>query len=80
MPLTPEVLARVRFLPIDAYAMNWIELRRYLLETIQLGDRQQAQKLCGDRGNRLLILGHNLGTSIEPTHETRLQQAMQQHS
>ncbi|NJL23672.1 MAG: hypothetical protein HC895_27375 [Leptolyngbyaceae cyanobacterium SM1_3_5] len=42
--LSPEVLARVRFLPINAYDMQACELRRYLAETIQLIDRQTDPK------------------------------------
>ncbi|MBD2090384.1 hypothetical protein H6F67_11010 [Microcoleus sp. FACHB-1515] len=74
--LSPEVLARLRFLPIDCYGMHPSELKRYLLETVQMIDRQEAEKSCGDRGDRSPVLGHNLGTSIESTHEVQTQQAI----
>lgn len=61
--LSPEVLARVRFLPTDAYGMDWQELRLYLIETIQLGDRQFGEHLFTQFvANRPPVLGHNLGT------------------
>ena len=60
--LSPEVLARLRFLPINGYGMRAAELRIYLLETVQMIDREEAEKLCGDCGNRSPVLGHNLGT------------------